>query len=69
MKHKRTILPLSKTKMHTTAALYWEYAADVIGYGFRKTFHGDFVVSEGNPVAAQKATRYDPVTSKRLVFR
>lgn len=45
MKHKRTILLLSKTKMHTTTALHVEYAADVIGYGFQDRNSGDFVTS------------------------
>lgn len=69
MKHKQAILLLSKTKMLTTAALYRKYAADVIDYGSRKTFRGDFVASEGNPVAAQKATRYNSVAFKHLVFK
>ncbi len=35
----------------------------------RETFRGDFVASESNPVATQKATRYNPVAFKHLVFR
>ena len=69
MKHKQAILLPSKTKTHTTAALYGEYASDVIGYGSLETFRGDFVAAEGNPVAAQKATHYNLVASKSLVFK